>query len=126
MYSGWLLVCGDLQGTPQACQVRTPLAKPRELDPLLEERWRLLEIAREQQDALSTITATMGRAVVLGDYVLDLEDAVDLEDAESDGDVDGVNGIQNTRRMLLFIMRQVARHHQDQRLQDANGASENA
>ncbi|PWZ29574.1 hypothetical protein Zm00014a_028034 [Zea mays] len=42
-----------------------PLAKPREVDPVLEQKWRLLEIERERQDALSTITATMGRAVVL-------------------------------------------------------------
>jgi len=103
-----------------------PLAKPREVDPVLEQKWRLLEIERERQDALSTITATMGRAVVLGDYVLDLEDGVDLEDVESDADVDDGHGTENTRRMLLFIMRQVAQHHQNQRLQNATGASDNA
>ena len=103
-----------------------PLAKPREVDPVLEQKWRLLEIERERQDALSTITATMGRAVVLGDYVLDLEDGVDLEDVESYADVDDDHGTENTRRMLLFIMRQVAQHHQNQRLQNATGASDNA
>lgn len=103
-----------------------PLAKPREVDPVLEQKWRLLEIERERQDALSTITATMGRAVVLGDYVLDLEDGVDLEDVDSDADADDGRGTENTRRMLLFIMRQVAQHHQNQRLQNATGASENA
>ncbi|KAJ1281205.1 hypothetical protein BS78_04G290100 [Paspalum vaginatum] len=103
-----------------------PLAKPREVDPALEQKWRLLEIERERQDALSTITATMGRAVVLGDYVLDLEDGVDLEDVESDADVDDGRGTENTRRMLLFIMRQVAQHHQNQRHQSATSASDNA
>ncbi|XP_062220426.1 uncharacterized protein LOC133919891 isoform X2 [Phragmites australis] len=105
-----------------------PLAKPREVDPVLEQKWRLLEIERERQDALSTITATMGRAVVFGDYVLDLEDGVDLEDVESDADADADDGhgTENTRRMLLFIMRQVAQHHQNQRLQNANGASDSA
>ena len=103
-----------------------PLAKPREVDPVLEQKWRLLEIERERQDALSTITATMGRAVVLGDYVLDLEDGVDLEDVDSDADVDDGRGTENTRRMLLFIMRQVAQHHQNQRFQNATGASDNA
>ncbi|KAF8779939.1 hypothetical protein HU200_002209 [Digitaria exilis] len=101
-----------------------PLAKPREVDPVVEQKWRLLEIERERQDALSTITATMGRAVVLGDYVLDLEDGADLEDVESDADVDDGHGTENTRRMLLFIMRQVAQHHQNQRLQNATGASD--
>jgi hypothetical protein len=98
-----------------------PLAKPREVDPVLEQKWRSIEIERERQDALSTITATMGRAVVFGDYVLDLEDG-DLEEEETDAD-DG-HGTENTRRMILFIMRQVARHHQNQRLQSVNGASD--
>lgn len=101
-----------------------PLAKPREVDPILEQKWRLLEIERERQDALSTITATMGRAIVFGDYVLDLEDEDDLDDVESDED-DNANGhgTDNTRRMLMFLMRQVARHHQNQRLQNAIGTT---
>ncbi|KAF0906939.1 hypothetical protein E2562_013319 [Oryza meyeriana var. granulata] len=104
-----------------------PLAKPREVDPILEQKWRSLEIERERQDVLSTITATMGRAIVFGDYVLDLEDEDDLDDVESDED-DNANrhGTNNTRRMLLFLMRQVARHHQNQRLQNANGSSGSA
>ncbi|KAL5211468.1 hypothetical protein ABZP36_022315 [Zizania latifolia] len=104
-----------------------PLAKPREVDPILEQKWRLLEIERERQDALSTITATMGRAIVFGDYVLDLEDGNDPDDVESDED-DNDNGhvTDNTQRMLLFLMRQVARHHQNQRLQNANSSSGNA
>ena len=51
---------------------------------------------------------------------------MDLEDRESDADVDDGHGTENTRRMLLFIMRQVAQHHQNQRLQNATGASDNA
>ncbi|XP_006658011.1 uncharacterized protein LOC102703702 [Oryza brachyantha] len=107
-----------------------PLAKPREVDPILEQKWRLLEIERERQDALSTITSTMGRAIVFGDYVLDLEDDDDddLDDTESNDD-DNANGhgtADNTRRMLLFLMRQVARHHHNQRLQNANVSSGSA
>ncbi|KAG8072568.1 hypothetical protein GUJ93_ZPchr0006g46293 [Zizania palustris] len=104
-----------------------PLAKPREVDPILEQKWSLLEIERERQDALSTITTTMGRAMVCGDYVLDLEDDDNLDDVESDED-DSDNGhvTDNTGRMLLFLMQQVAWHHQNQRLQNTNSSSGNA
>jgi hypothetical protein len=98
-----------------------PLAKPREVDPILEQKWRSLEIERERQDTLSTITATMGRAVVFGDYVLDLEE----EESDADVDADDGHGTESTQRMILFIMRQVARHHQNQGLQSVNTASDN-
>lgn len=102
-----------------------PLAQPREVDPSIEQKWRSLEFERERQDALSTVTASMGNAVVFGDYVVDLEDGLDLDDEESDDD-DRDNGREadNARRLIIFMMRQVAQHHRT--FQSATAASGNA
>jgi hypothetical protein len=104
-----------------------PLVQPREVDPAVEQKWRSLEFEREREDALSTVTSQMGRAVVWGDYVLDLEDGVDLDDEESDDDDHG-NGREadNARRLIIFMMRQVAQRHRTQRLQSPSGVSGNA
>lgn len=48
-----------------------PLARPREVDPSLEEKWKRLEGERERNDVLSTIRASMPGALILGDYVID-------------------------------------------------------
>ncbi|CDO97521.1 unnamed protein product [Coffea canephora] len=48
-----------------------PSAKPREVDPLLEQKWRRLEREREREDVISTITSSMPGAVVFGDYVIE-------------------------------------------------------
>ncbi|XP_047082634.1 uncharacterized protein LOC124693214 [Lolium rigidum] len=104
-----------------------PLVQPREVDPAVEQKWRSLEFEREREDALSTVTSQMGRAVVWGDYVLDLEDGVDLDDEESDDDDHG-NGREadNARRLIIFMMRQVAQRHRTQRLQSPSGVPANA
>jgi hypothetical protein len=72
--------------------VRTkhPLACPRAVDPIHEEKWKRLEREREQNDVISTIISSTPGAVVLGDYVIepnfggsysdydtDLEDSLD-------------------------------------------------
>nr|CAD1825105.1 unnamed protein product [Ananas comosus var. bracteatus] len=43
-----------------------PKAKPRAVDPVLEQKWKQLEDEREQQDVISTISSLMPGAVVLG------------------------------------------------------------
>lgn len=48
-----------------------PAAKPRELDPTLEQKWRTLEYEREREDVMSTIRSSMPGAVVFGDYVIE-------------------------------------------------------
>ena len=48
-----------------------PLARPREVDPSLEEKWKRLEGERERNDVLSTIRSSMPGALVLGDYVIE-------------------------------------------------------
>ncbi|KAG8493572.1 hypothetical protein CXB51_011783 [Gossypium anomalum] len=53
--------------------VRTkhPLARPRAVDPVLEEKWKKLENERERNDVISTIMSSTPGAMVLGDYVID-------------------------------------------------------
>lgn len=48
-----------------------PSARPREVDPILEQKWRRLERERERNDVMSTIRSTMPGAVVFGDYVIE-------------------------------------------------------
>ena len=48
-----------------------PCAKPHEVDPDQEQKWRRLERERERDDVLSTITSSMPGSVVFGDYVIE-------------------------------------------------------
>ncbi|PON46768.1 Zinc finger, RING/FYVE/PHD-type [Trema orientale] len=48
-----------------------PSARPREVDPALEQKWRRLERERERNDVISTITSTMPGAMFFGDYVIE-------------------------------------------------------
>ncbi|KAL6184853.1 hypothetical protein ACLB2K_046253 [Fragaria x ananassa] len=48
-----------------------PLARPRAVDPVLQEKWKKLEGERERNDVISTIMSSTPGAVVLGDYVLE-------------------------------------------------------
>ncbi|KAL8110945.1 uncharacterized protein LOC141672630 [Apium graveolens] len=48
-----------------------PSARPREVDPLLAEKWKKLENEREQSDVMSTIRSSMPGAIIRGDYVIE-------------------------------------------------------
>ncbi|PSS26742.1 G-protein coupled receptor 15 like [Actinidia chinensis var. chinensis] len=48
-----------------------PCARPREVDPALEQKWRRLEREREREDVISTIRSSMPGAMVFGDYVIE-------------------------------------------------------
>ncbi|XP_052205701.1 uncharacterized protein LOC127810325 [Diospyros lotus] len=48
-----------------------PSARPREVDPALEQKWRRLEREREREDVISTIRSSMPGAMVFGDYVIE-------------------------------------------------------
>ncbi|KAF3445722.1 hypothetical protein FNV43_RR10898 [Rhamnella rubrinervis] len=52
-------------------KAKHPLARPRAVDPALEEKWKRLECERERNDVISTIYSSTPGAVVLGDYVLE-------------------------------------------------------
>ncbi|OAY70132.1 hypothetical protein ACMD2_14296 [Ananas comosus] len=88
-----------------------PSAKPREVDPVLEQKWRTLEHERERQDVISTIRSTMPRSVVFGDYVIEMGDS----DGESDEEIGDANGDFRgggrgiSRSILYFLFRESAR-----------------
>ncbi|KAG4389542.1 hypothetical protein GLYMA_06G109000v4 [Glycine max] len=51
-----------------------PFARPREVDPIKEEKWKRFECERERSDVISTILSSTPGAMVLGDYVLEPND----------------------------------------------------
>ncbi|XP_057731717.1 uncharacterized protein LOC130946853 isoform X2 [Arachis stenosperma] len=51
-----------------------PFSRPREVDPVREEKWKRLECERERNDVISTILSSTPGAMVLGDYVLEPND----------------------------------------------------
>ncbi|CAH9130691.1 unnamed protein product [Cuscuta epithymum] len=89
---------GNYKATRKHVRADHPASKPREVDPVLEEKWRRIEREREMGDVISTITSSMPGAVVFGDYVIeqgsrygfDSED----EDDEFDGDGDDMEEVE--------------------------------
>lgn len=48
-----------------------PRACPRDVDPVLTEKWKKLENDRALDDVFSTIRSTMPGAIIMGDYVIE-------------------------------------------------------
>ncbi|CAA0822049.1 Protein of unknown function (DUF1644 [Striga hermonthica] len=84
-----------------------PCARPREVDPAREQRWRRLEREREQEDVMSTIRSSTPGAIFFGDYVIEGGNYSDDEDDDDlfDGSVGaGVGGIdRNLMSVFLFL-----------------------
>jgi hypothetical protein len=53
-------------------KTKHPSAKPREVDPAVADEWKKFECEREREDAISTIRAMNPGAVIMGDYVLEV------------------------------------------------------
>ncbi|KAK8626657.1 hypothetical protein V6N13_134290 [Hibiscus sabdariffa] len=88
-----------------------PCARPREVDPTLEQKWRRLEREREREDVISTIRSAMPGAMVFGDYVIegnhhgfdtDEEDGLDAEPAEMNGSFEV--GIDSSNFVNFFLL----------------------
>ncbi|CAI9103913.1 OLC1v1002506C1 [Oldenlandia corymbosa var. corymbosa] len=89
-----------------------PSAKPREVDPLLEQKWRRLEREREREDVISTITSSMPGAVVFGDYVIEgghYGFVSDGDDGFDDDPIEQHDGFEVgiDRSFMLFLMRTI-------------------
>ncbi|WZZ41087.1 uncharacterized protein LOC106388447 [Brassica napus] len=72
-----------------------PRAKPRAIDPVMEEKWKKLEVERERSDVISTLMSSTPGAMVFGDYVIepynddyDDDDDLDSDDSLEDGFLD--------------------------------------
>ncbi|GAB2217579.1 hypothetical protein Drorol1_Dr00000778 [Drosera rotundifolia] len=48
-----------------------PFDRPREMDPVKEQRWKALEAERARRDAISTVTSSLSGAIIVGDYVIE-------------------------------------------------------
>lgn len=60
-------------------------AKPHKVDPVLEQKWKMLEYQREREDVMSTIRSSMPSSIVMGDYVIDMSDSdLDTDDDEDE------------------------------------------
>ncbi|XP_044511801.1 uncharacterized protein LOC123229869 [Mangifera indica] len=70
-------------------KAKHPLARPRAVDPVLEEKWKKLECERERNDVISTITSSTPGAMVLGDYVIEPGYHGIYSDYDSDDSLDG-------------------------------------
>jgi Protein of unknown function (DUF1644) len=116
-----------------------PSAKPCEVDPAMEQKWRTLEHERERQDVISTIRSSMPRAVVFGDYVIEMGESDDDNDDDSYdeesplgnevGDRVGVDGGRRgvNRSILYFFLREGARfmrfHNNGETREEGSGFS---
>ncbi|XP_010531820.1 PREDICTED: uncharacterized protein LOC104807954 isoform X3 [Tarenaya hassleriana] len=73
-----------------------PSARPREVDPSVEQKWRRLELERDRDDVISTIRTTMPGAMVLGDYVIERNTyRSDSDEGDDDNDNDDDDGQRN-------------------------------
>ncbi|KAE8668340.1 putative Separase [Hibiscus syriacus] len=88
-----------------------PCARPREVDPSLEQKWRRLEREREREDVISTIRSAMPGAVVFGDYVIegnhrrfetDEEDGLDADPAERNASFEV--GLDSSNLVNFFLL----------------------
>lgn len=87
-----------------------PSAKPREVDPDLEQKWRSLEQERERSDVISTIRSTMPGAMVFGDYVIEggnqygLDERFDGENAAADRNAGGFEVGFDSNLVNVFLL----------------------
>ncbi|KAJ0241409.1 Zinc finger/BTB domain protein [Hirschfeldia incana] len=70
-------------------RVEHPCARPREVDPDVEQNWRRLEIEHDRDDVFSTIRSLIPGATVLGDYVIERNNNDDDGGNGSDSDEGG-------------------------------------
>lgn len=63
-----------------------PTARPRQVDPAVEQKWRRFERERERDDVISTIRSSMPGARVFGDYVIEGNHSSDEEGEDGRND----------------------------------------
>ncbi|KAE9603905.1 hypothetical protein Lal_00001796 [Lupinus albus] len=78
-----------------------PFSRPREVDPIREEKWKRLECESERNDVISTILSSTPGAMVLGDYVLEPNEHTffggEYDSDDLDGDFFSMRSFDNFR-----------------------------
>ncbi|XP_022768241.1 uncharacterized protein LOC111312333 isoform X2 [Durio zibethinus] len=89
-------------------RAKHPLARPRAVDPVLEEKWKKLENERARNDVISTIMSSTPGAVVLGDYVIEpgyrgiYRDEYASDDSFDDGFIHLDSSVRLHRRFMDY------------------------
>lgn len=88
-----------------------PLAGPHKVDPALEQKWMSMERQNEREDIISTIRSSKPRSVVLGDYVIEMDDSDTDTDGEDlgEGAPRGLRGRSHNFSFLYFLFQEGAR-----------------
>lgn len=97
-------------------------AKPWKVDPVLEAKWRALKTETELEDVMSIIRSSTPRAVVMGDYAIELDSggSSDMDDFDDDDDDDefddddeegesflqGIGSSRDIRHRILYVLLQ--------------------
>ncbi|EOA35412.1 hypothetical protein CARUB_v10020612mg [Capsella rubella] len=82
-----------------------PSAKPREVDPDVEQNWRRLEIEHDRDDVMSTIRSTMPGTVVFGDYVIERTNTDGSDSDEGDGHgLGGIDAVLGRNLVNVFLL----------------------
>ncbi|PIN10714.1 hypothetical protein CDL12_16693 [Handroanthus impetiginosus] len=90
-------------------RVEHPSAKPREIDPSLDQKWARLEHEREREDVMSTIRSSTPGAVFFGDYVIEGSHHGFDSDDEDGFDADAMErneGVVDRNLMSVFLFLQ--------------------
>ena len=106
---------GNYKELRKHVKAKHPLARPRAVDPILEEKWKRLECERERSDVISTIISSTPGAVVLGDYVLEpnQNDFYSDFDSDIDDDMEDVNLESYLGRNVSLFSRSMFRGDDD-------------
>lgn len=78
---------GSFKELREHMKIDHPCARPPEVDPDVEQKWRRFEIEQDRDDVISTIRSTMPGATVFGDYVIE-RGAYGSDSNENDNNVD--------------------------------------
>ncbi|KAL1814795.1 hypothetical protein ACET3Z_017369 [Daucus carota] len=80
-------------------KLQHPTARPREVDPAHEQKWKRLEREREREDVISTITSSMPGSMVFGDYVIERSpfgfDISEYEDSDDEDEGFNLSRLRN-------------------------------
>ncbi|KAL6545763.1 hypothetical protein OROGR_009637 [Orobanche gracilis] len=99
------LFAGTFRELRKHVKAQHPCARPREVDPTLQQKWRRLEREREREDVMSTIRSSTPGVVFFGDYVIEGSNDYGSDSDDGDGfDAERNQGIdRNLMSVFLFL-----------------------